>query len=117
MTSNIRIVDDEEHPLCLHNEELIDEGYRAVVAKDGVKCLEKIKAEDPDIVLIVDDEERLLCLYKEKLMDAVVTKDGAECREKIKTEDPNIVVLDIRMSKMDGKEVINRITGLERNCV
>ena len=48
----ILIVDDEENVRFLYEQELIDEGYQTVLARDGKECLEKVSAEKPDVVLL-----------------------------------------------------------------
>jgi len=48
----VLIVDDEENVRFLYEQELIDEGYQTVVARDGKECLEKVASEKPDIVLL-----------------------------------------------------------------
>jgi len=48
----VLIVDDEENVRFLYEQELIDEGYQTVLARDGKECLEKVTAEEPDIVLL-----------------------------------------------------------------
>jgi len=48
----VLIVDDEENVRFLYEQELIDEGYQTVLARDGKECLEKVVTEKPDIVLL-----------------------------------------------------------------
>lgn len=48
----VLIVDDEENVRFLYEQELIDEGYQTVVARNGKECLEKVASEKPDIVLL-----------------------------------------------------------------
>ncbi len=48
----VLIVDDEENVRFLYEQELIDEGYQTVLARDGKECLEKVASEKPDIVLL-----------------------------------------------------------------
>ncbi len=48
----ILIVDDEENVRFLYEQELIDEGYQTVLARDGKECLAKVTAENPDLVLL-----------------------------------------------------------------
>ncbi len=52
MSQKILIVDDEENIRILYEEELKDEGYQTVLAENGKECLEKIKAENPDLVIL-----------------------------------------------------------------
>jgi CheY-like chemotaxis protein len=48
----VLVVDDEEHQRLLYKEELGEEGYRVVLAKNGKEAIEKLKAESPDIVVL-----------------------------------------------------------------
>jgi CheY-like chemotaxis protein len=48
----VLIVDDEENVRFLYEQELIDEGYQTILARDGKECLEKVATEDPDVVLL-----------------------------------------------------------------
>ena len=48
----VLIVDDEENVRFLYEQELIDEGYQTVLARDGKECLEKVASEKPDVVLL-----------------------------------------------------------------
>jgi DNA-binding response OmpR family regulator len=48
----VLIVDDEENVRFLYEQELIDEGYQTILARDGKECLEKVAAENPDVVLL-----------------------------------------------------------------
>jgi CheY-like chemotaxis protein len=48
----VLIVDDEENVRFLYEQELIDEGYQTVLARDGKECLEKVATEKPDVVLL-----------------------------------------------------------------
>jgi len=65
------------------------------------------------VVLIVDDDIIILNLYermfKNKGMDVHVAKDGEEGLEMIRKEHPDFVVLDIRMPKLDGIEVLKKV--------
>jgi DNA-binding response OmpR family regulator len=50
--TKILIVEDEEILLTALSEELRQEGFNAVGAKDGVEGVEKIVSEKPDLVLL-----------------------------------------------------------------
>ena len=66
-------------------------------------------------VLVVDDEENLCLLYQGELESegyAVQTvTDAAEAMRIVETDPPDVVVLDIRMPRMDGIEVMGKILG------
>ncbi len=48
----ILIVDDEENIRFLYEQELFDEGYTTIQAKDGKDCLEKLQTESPDLIIL-----------------------------------------------------------------
>jgi len=50
--AKILIVDDEENIRLFYSEELRDEGYEVVTAKDGYRLIERIKKEKPDVVVL-----------------------------------------------------------------
>ena len=50
--STILVVDDEESIRILFREELEEEGYKVITAENGVKALEMIKRERPDLVTL-----------------------------------------------------------------
>ncbi len=49
---NILIVDDEANLRMLYEQELLDEGYRTILAENGRECLEKLETEDVDLVIL-----------------------------------------------------------------
>lgn len=46
----ILCVDDDRGVLQLYDEELTDEGYKVILAKDGKEALSKYSKEKPDLV-------------------------------------------------------------------
>lgn len=52
MVYKILVVDDERDAADVIKNRLIREGYKAVTAYDGQEALEKIKEENPDIILL-----------------------------------------------------------------
>ncbi|SPF45212.1 Response regulator receiver protein [Syntrophobacter sp. SbD1] len=50
--SKILVVDDEEHVRLLYSEELKADGYEIITAENGYKLLERIKEEEPDLVIL-----------------------------------------------------------------
>ncbi len=48
----ILCVDDDQSILQLYYEELTDEGYKVILAKEGKEALEKYSKEKPDLVIL-----------------------------------------------------------------
>jgi DNA-binding response OmpR family regulator len=48
----ILVVDDEEHIRLLYSEELKEAGYEVITAESGLKLLERIEDEKPDLVVL-----------------------------------------------------------------
>ena len=48
----ILCVDDDSDLLCLYQEELSEEGYRVILAKDGKEALSKFAKEKPQVVVL-----------------------------------------------------------------
>jgi len=46
------IVDDEAHQRILYKEELSDEGYQIMLARNGKEALEKVAEEIPDLIVL-----------------------------------------------------------------
>ncbi|MCX8044491.1 MAG: response regulator [Desulfobacterota bacterium] len=52
MSARILIVDDEENIRYLYQQELLDEGYQTVLAKDGKECLDIVQTDPPDLIIL-----------------------------------------------------------------
>jgi CheY-like chemotaxis protein len=93
-------------------EELSDiEREEAVRRIDGQMASERLK------VLIVDDEEAVCSYVKNALGDYEVLEaaDGEEAMVLIQIERPDLVISDIRMPKMDGFTLAERVKELFPN--
>ena len=78
MRKKILVVDDDEGLRCLYEEELKDEGYLVLTAKDGKEALEKLGEEKPDLIIL----------------DIVMPKmDGMEALGRILRKDRTILVI------------------------
>lgn len=64
-------------------------------------------------ILVVDDEEGIRLLYKEELEEEGYEVDaapsGEEALERLEKDEYHLVVLDIKMSGMNGIEVLRHI--------
>lgn len=69
-------------------------------------------------VLIVDDEPEAVELLQEFLgakgYDVITAGDGAEAVRKVMDERPHLILLDVRMPKMDGLEVLRRVREIDK---
>lgn len=68
-------------------------------------------------ILIIEDELAYLKLLHEQLSlkgyQVIEAHDGLDGLEMIKKEKPDLVLLDIRMPKMDGMTMLNRLRKVE----
>ena len=68
---------------------------------------------DKKKILLVEDDEFILDLYSTKFsledFEVLKAKDGVEGLELFKKDKPDFVLLDIKMPKMDGWEVLKEI--------
>lgn len=69
------------------------------------------------VILVVDDDPMLLTLYKRmfanKGLEVLLAQDGQEGLEMIQQEKPDFVILDIRMPKFDGIDVLKIMRSKE----
>ncbi len=50
--AKILVVDDEEHIRLLYSEELNEAGYEVITADSGLRLMERIEEEKPDLVVL-----------------------------------------------------------------
>ncbi|NOR17584.1 response regulator [candidate division WOR-3 bacterium] len=64
-------------------------------------------------ILVVDDEEIMRCSLsdwlKEDGYDVLAVEDGYQALEKIKKEEWDLAIVDLKMPKMDGIEVLKKV--------
>lgn len=67
------------------------------------------------LALVVDDDRNIVSLLSETLLKrgfAVATaRDGVEALAAIEQRHPDVILLDLKMPKMDGYEVLRRVKG------
>lgn len=70
-------------------------------------------------ILLVEDEASLKELYRELLFSegfgVDVAEDGEMAFNKMKENEYDLVLLDIRLPKMDGLQILNNLTQEEKN--
>jgi DNA-binding response OmpR family regulator len=69
-------------------------------------------------VLVVDDEREIVDILREYLSRkgyaVSAAYDGLEAIQKLKEERPHVVLLDIKMPKMNGLEVLRQMRKLDQ---
>ena len=69
-------------------------------------------------VLVVDDEPDAVELLQEFLTskgyEVFTAGDGEEALRKVKTERPHLILLDVRMPKMNGLEVLRQVRQIDK---
>ena len=69
-------------------------------------------------VLVVDDDPKVVELLQEFLVakgyEVITAGDGVEGLQKVKEERPHLILLDIRMPKMDGLEVLRQLRQIDK---
>ncbi|MDE2180369.1 MAG: response regulator [candidate division NC10 bacterium] len=69
-------------------------------------------------VLVVDDEPVAVELLREFLLakgyEVITAGDGEEALRKVKEERPHLILLDVRMPKMDGLEVLRQVKAIDQ---
>ncbi len=71
-------------------------------------------------VLVVDDEPDAVELLREFLLgkgyEVLTASDGEEALHKLKEERPHLILLDVRMPKMSGLEVLKQIREIDHEA-
>jgi len=69
-------------------------------------------------VLIVDDEPDAVELLQEFLTakgyEVIAASNGEEALRKVKEDRPHLILLDVRMPKMNGLEVLKRVREIDQ---
>ena len=69
--------------------------------------------EEKAKILVVDDEEGNLILTQDILMhqgyEVVLAHDGEEALEKVEDTPPDVILLDLKMPKISGFEVMEKL--------
>ena len=69
-------------------------------------------------VLVVDDEpdavELLTEFLRAKGYEVITASDGEEALRKVKEDRPHLILLDVRMPKLNGMEVLRLVREIDR---
>jgi DNA-binding response OmpR family regulator len=69
-------------------------------------------------ITIVEDDEQIRNLYKAKLTlsgyNVSTSSDGLQALSVIESQNPDLILLDIKMPKLPGQEVLRRIRLTEK---
>jgi CheY-like chemotaxis protein len=69
-------------------------------------------------ILVAEDEQDVLYFLKLILelgeIEVITAEDGKECLRKYEKEKPDLVICDVKMPKMSGLEVYERIQDKEK---
>lgn len=72
-------------------------------------------------ILVIDDEKDVCLFFKKVLVEegytVLTTLDGVSGLKIVKEKKPDIVLLDLKMPKMDGIEVLRHIKKFDKNMV
>lgn len=70
-------------------------------------------------VLVADDDDAIqICMEdisKQEGWDLVFARDGEECITQVIDESPSLIILDQRMPRMTGEEVLTKLEELGHN--
>jgi DNA-binding response OmpR family regulator len=68
-------------------------------------------------ILVVDDEPDAVELLQEFLTakgyDVIIASDGEEALRQVKEHRPHLILLDVRMPKLNGMEVLKRVREID----
>ncbi len=111
-------VDDDLSLLRLYQEELTDEGYKVILAKDGREALKKFENESPNVVVmdirmpVMDGIETLTAMLgKDRQIPVILNTAYPQYRENFMTWGAEAYVIkssDLTELKRKIREVLDR---------
>jgi two-component system response regulator (stage 0 sporulation protein F) len=123
--AKILCVDDEPALLRMYRDELSEEGYEVVVARDGKEALAQLSAVNPQVVILdirmpnMDGLEALVAMLgKTHTLPVILHSAYPEYKEKIITGGAEAFVLkdsDLTELKRTIREILDREAGAAGN--
>ena len=111
-------VDDDLSLLRLYQEELTEDGYKVILAKDGKEALKKFEKESPDVVVmdirmpVMDGIETLTAMLgKDRQVPVILNTAYPQYRENFMTWGAEAYVIkssDLTELKRKIREVLDR---------
>ena len=118
-------VDDDLSLLRLYQEELTDEGYKVILAKDGKEALKKFEKESPNVVVmdirmpVMDGIETLTAMLgKDRQVPVILNTAYPQYRENFMTWGAEAYVIkssDLTELKQKIREVLDRRKKAEKS--
>jgi DNA-binding response OmpR family regulator len=118
-------VDDDLSLLRLYQEELTEDGYKVILAKDGKEALKKFEKESPNVVVmdirmpVMDGIETLTAMLgKDRQVPVILNTAYPQYRENFMTWGAEAYVIkssDLTELKQKIREVLNRRKKAEKS--
>ena len=123
--TKILVVDDEPDITFIVKETLMREGYEVIVANNGKEALEKIKSEDPDLVLLdvmmpeLDGWETCKQIKADSdTKDTMVTMLTVKSEDEDKVKSLDYALADWHINKpIDRKKLVKTVKWLLTNPI
>ncbi|GBE18141.1 MAG TPA: response regulator transcription factor [Euryarchaeota archaeon] len=123
--TKIMVVDDEPDITFIVKETLTREGYDVIVANNGKEALEKIKSEDPDLVLLdvmmpeLDGWETCKQIKADDdTKDTMVTMLTVKSEDEDKVKSLDYALADWHINKpIDRKKLVKTVKWLLTNPI
>jgi excisionase family DNA binding protein len=105
-------------PLDAINKKLQDRAAQGAVHRrdlNAMPALQSIGSSDEYSILVVEDDAALLKLYRAKIsgwklpIKLITAEDGYDAIMKVSKERPDLMIVDVKLPKVGGVEVIRRI--------
>ena len=123
----ILCVDDDLSLLCLYQEELSEEGYKVILARDGKQAMEKFQEEKPQAIImdirmpVLDGIETMNALLgRDRQIPIILNTAFPEHKQNYMTWGAEAYIIkssDLSELKHKIREVLEKREKLERSSV